>query len=99
MREAESCPWKMPLDKDARSWKEWFVPLFKFISDKNVKAFSYINCDWDKIPMFQSMGWGDTQIQSNSEIQKKWTQEISKDKYIKSTPSLFKLLGYHNGHK
>jgi len=91
---AESAPWHFFTQNDDRAWKEWFVPMFKFAEARNVKAISYINCDWDATPLFVSMGWGDTRIQSNWALMKEWIAEISKEKYLKSSPGLFSTLGY-----
>lgn len=93
---AESCPWRMSTSKNSRSWEKWFVPYFQFIEKRNVKIVSYINCDWDQIPLFQSMGWKDSRVQSNPTIMKRWIEEVSQDKYLKASSNLFQLLGYEN---
>lgn len=92
---AESSPWHLPINVDDRAWKQWFVPMLKFVQDRHVRAISYINCDWDKISLFQSMNWGDTRVQGNKSVREKWIEETSKAKYLKSSPDLFSQLGYN----
>lgn len=76
------------------SWKKWFIPFFKFINRQKVTAVSYINTNWEDQPMWQGQGWGDARIQADEYVKQKWLKEINKDKYLHSSPELFKLLGY-----
>lgn len=77
-----------------RTWDNWFTPFFKVINDNPdvVKAFSYINVDWPSQPMwinnltFQQV---DSRIQKSDYISKKWLNEISREKYLKTSDSLF----------
>ncbi len=55
---AEASPWYLSTSKSDAAWKKWFVPFFTFIRENNVKAVSYINCDWDKLPLFCFGGLG-----------------------------------------
>jgi len=56
-------------------WDEWFVPYFHFIHRYgNVKAFSYINQDWDAIGTWK--GWGDSRLSQNEETLKKFQEQI-----------------------
>jgi len=89
---AEGSPWRCPTTLGSYTWDNWFSPLFKFIEKNNVKAFSYVNCDWDNMPLFRADKNGDARIESNPYISKKWVEEISKSKYLKSTSDLFDLL-------
>jgi hypothetical protein len=91
---AESAPWHLPLDKSDAAWDRWFLPLFDFIRAHDVRALSYINCDWDKLPLFESQGWGDTRLQSNPAVLKKWLAETAQDRYLKSSDRLFPQLGF-----
>jgi len=91
---AESSPWQLPTRLGASVWKDWFVPLFYFMEEKGVQAFSYINCDWDAIPEFRTKNWGDARLQSNRYITQKWIDEISQESYLKSSPRLFEILGF-----
>lgn len=91
---AESSPWRFSTSVDSRAWAAWFIPIMDFIRNKHVKIWSYINCDWDQLPLFKTEGWGDTRVQSNPTIRKLWSEEISKDRYLKASPDLFEKLGY-----
>jgi Glycosyl hydrolase family 26 len=91
---AEASPWYLSTDKSDEAWNAWFTPFFSFIRDNNVKAVTYINCDWDKIPLFVSEGWGDCRVQSNDTIKKKWMDETANDKFLKSSPELYRILGF-----
>jgi hypothetical protein len=91
---AEASPWFLSTSKSDEAWTKWFVPFFAFIRENDIKAISYINCDWDKLPLFVSEGWGDSRVQSNDLIEKKWGEEISKDRYLKSSMNLFRQLGF-----
>ena len=81
-----------------KAWDEWFTPFFKIINENEdvVKAFSYINVNWPSQPMwinnltFQQV---DSRIQKSDYISKKWMEEVSKEKYLKPTDSLFLKLG------
>jgi hypothetical protein len=90
---AESAPWRLTTTK-ASTWDAWFEPLFKFIREHDVAALSYINCDWDTLPLFNDKGWGDTRLQSNPEILHRWQEATQSDRFLKSSPKLFESLGY-----
>ncbi|MCG3204294.1 MAG: Beta-1,3-xylanase XYL4 [Elusimicrobia bacterium] len=91
---AEASPWFLSTSKSDQAWEKWFVPFFNFIRENKVKAVAYINCDWDKIPLFESKGWGDTRVQSNDKIKANWISEISKDRYLKSSFDLYRQLEF-----
>ena len=61
---------------------EWYKPFFSFIRNNKdaVKAVSYINADWDNQSLwaapYQNGYWGDSRVQDNLEISKKWLTEI-----------------------
>jgi hypothetical protein len=92
---AESSPW-MVQTKYPNAWNLWFAPLFKFIQANDIKALSYISCDWDATQQFRDKKWGDTRIQSNAELLERWRHETSQDRYLKSSPDLFKSIGYES---
>jgi len=84
--------------KFSNSWNLWFSPLFKFISANSIKALCYINSDWDATDMFRNEKWGDARVQSGRETLARWIQETSKDRYLKSSPELFSVLGWDAKH-
>ena len=63
-------------------WSGWYKPFFSFIRNNKdaVKAVSYINADWDNQSLwaapYQNGYWGDSRVQANPEISKKWLTEI-----------------------
>jgi len=71
--------------------KEWFRHYFDFIRDQDVKVVCYINSDWNSYPMFQSMDWGDAQIQDDPEIKDRWIKQIGNG-FLQSSPDLFDKL-------
>ncbi len=89
---AEATPRGIGTGRGAESWEGWFVPCFLFMARNGVKAFCYIDCDWDASPRWQ--GWGDTRIAANEVVKKAWLKEIGAKRYLKASPELFKTLGY-----
>ncbi len=93
---AESCPSGGISKKGYETWNRWFVPYFDYIHRKNIKAFSYINCDWDLVEQFKNDHWRNTRIQDYPPVLVQWTNEIHKDKYLKESPDTLKLIGFTN---
>ncbi|HBA84258.1 MAG TPA: hypothetical protein DCZ95_09220 [Verrucomicrobia bacterium] len=91
---AESTPYGVQTIYGAYSWSEWFWPIFNFIEKYDVKMFSYINSDWEELPMFQGQGWGNARIEADSYVQGKWLQRMSNSVYMHASTNLFQLLGY-----
>ena len=91
---AEATPFGIGTLSGQSSWDSWFKPFFSFVAAKNVKAISYINWDWETIPMFQGQGWGNGRIQNNSVVKSNWISEINKVKYLHSSSALFNDLGF-----
>lgn len=44
---SESCPNGGINDSGSDTWNRWFVPYLNYIHSRNIKAFSYINCNWE----------------------------------------------------
>ncbi|MEO1514076.1 MAG: glycosyl hydrolase [Bacteroidota bacterium] len=65
-------------------WAEWYAPLFAWMEENGdvVKAFSYINANWDSQqmwgPPYKQGYWGDSRIEANEELKKRWKEEFSK---------------------
>jgi hypothetical protein len=97
---AESCPIigapSGIQSNGCETWNKWFVPYLNFIRMKNIKAFSYINCNMDKTQMFGSFNWHNTRIQDYPVILALWTNEMAKDCYLKESSTLFETLGFTN---
>ncbi len=91
---AEATPRGIGVTKGEESWRRWFAPCFDFIARHDVRAFCYINWDWESIPMFRGQGWGDTRIQVNDYVKSAWLKETKNPRYLVSGPSLDQLLGH-----
>ncbi len=74
--------------------KDWFNHVFRFIIKNNIQAFCYINSNWDVLPMYKGQHWGDARIEKYPEIQKLWSAEINKKRYMRSSADLFKEIGW-----
>jgi hypothetical protein len=80
----ESSPAKTGVDKGIESWDEWFKPYFNWIQiHPNIKAFCYINWDWEKD--WKHPEWLNGRIEENELVRKKYVGELSKAKYIHNT--------------
>jgi hypothetical protein len=79
-------------------WSEWFVPFFEYIHKNKdvVKMVAYINVNWDAQqmwgPPYAQGYWGDSRVQANRTIKKKWLEEIQKPIWLHSQPNLHDLL-------
>ena len=64
-------------------WQSWFSPFFAYIRENKqaIKAVSYINADWESQALWSSPYsngyWGDSRVQSNPEISRRWLAEIN----------------------
>ncbi len=79
------------------AWEDWFVPFFKTIEDNPdvVKAISYINCNWRSHIMWKSnptFRYIDARLHTSPFIDEKWREKVLKERYIHSSPSLYRDL-------
>lgn len=72
----------------------FFKRLFTFIDTHKVSALCYIDVDWNELPMWESQHFGDGRVQPYPDVLALWKQETSQDKFLKSSPSLFRQLGF-----
>lgn len=91
---AESNPVKGINKDNIDVWHEWFVNYFSFIYNKNIKAISFINEDWERLAIEGISDWKDGRLYNNEKISKAWFMETNKEHYLKQSPELFKMLGY-----
>ncbi|MFY0675136.1 MAG: hypothetical protein JXQ87_17205 [Bacteroidia bacterium] len=75
------------------AWSTWFVNFFSICYEKNIKAISFINANW-QIYDFEGVYWKDARLTNNEKIAKAWFFETNKDRYLKQSPELFEILGY-----
>lgn len=77
--ESASDPVKM---SDEQIWDHWFGPLFELLDNNKdvIHALAYINADWDSQemwgPPYESGFWGDTRLETNETIAKRFAEEI-----------------------
>ncbi len=73
-------------------WDTWFQEFFDYIyaNKKVIRAVAYINADWDSQNMWKCADhscpigyWGDTRVEANELIKKRWIGEISKKVWAK----------------
>ena len=63
-------------------WQEWFAPFFAYVEANRdiIRAVAYVNADWDSQSMWAAPYaegyWGDSRIQANTEISRRWLQQI-----------------------
>ena len=68
---------------DDEIWDYWFAPLFAYMDENSdvIHALAYINVDWDSQPMwgppYASGFWGDTRLETNPEIAKRFDAAIA----------------------
>lgn len=77
---AEATPRGKILENNA-AWEEWFEPVFQLIEHKDIKAFCYINANWEEQKMWKGQNWKDSRIQINPIIKKKWLKRLSLPRY------------------
>ena len=79
------------------AWNQWFVPFFNFIYQKNIKAVSFINEDWQSLSITGIEKWKDGRLHNNASISEAWFLETSKPQFLKASEDLFEHLSYsHN---
>ncbi|MBN3038694.1 MAG: hypothetical protein JW869_04665 [Candidatus Omnitrophica bacterium] len=91
---AESTPCGIGVTYGEYALERWFEPFFKFIDAQDVKAVSYVNCDWEALPMWTGQGWKDSRVEANPVVKERWLKEVEQEKYLKASPKLFSLLGF-----
>jgi hypothetical protein len=92
---AESTPkgWDTKTANPTTLWNAWYVPVINWSNTNGVKAWSYINTNWEAGAQFP--GWGDSRVENNPTLKALWLGEITKAKYLSASPTLFcNDLGY-----
>lgn len=91
---AECNPIKGIVAEDPSAWEDWFVNFFSFVYQKNIKAISFINEDWQSLTIPGISEWQDGKLWNNTKVAEAWFQETHKTKYLKQSSALFEELGY-----
>ena len=77
----ESSPARTGVDKGQESWDEWFKPYFEWIENhSNIKAFCYINWDWEKD--WKQPEWLNGRIHENEIIRKNFVKALKNLRFI-----------------
>ncbi|MGD1961698.1 MAG: glycoside hydrolase family 26 protein [Fulvivirga sp.] len=91
---AESNPVHGIDPKNSEVWDQWFVNFFTFIYNKNIKAVSFINEDWQSLYIEGTSDWKDGRLNNNAKVAEAWFLETNKKRYLKQSVELFSQLGY-----
>lgn len=91
---AESSPIEGIDEVSIDAWNTWFVNFLSLTYNKNVKAISFINTDWDRMAIEGISEWKDARLQNNEKIYRAWFMETSKGRYLNQSSELFELLGF-----
>ena len=77
-------------------WQDWFAVLFDHIEQNKdvIRAISYINTHWDADPMWKGKGWGDSRIETNLELKKRWSEKMAESMYLHSPVGVYDLIGF-----
>jgi endo-1,3-beta-xylanase len=96
---AEASP-KARFEADAPdAWSGWHARVFAWITKNDVKAYSYINQDWNAMPQWSAVcgqgDWGNTRVQKpGSVVLEPWRKETSGSRWLKQGPGLFRAIGF-----
>lgn len=69
---------------DEEIWDDWFAPVFELMEQNRdvIYAFAYINCHWDAQamwgPPYDSGYWGDTRLEVNPYLARRFSQAIER---------------------
>ena len=77
----ESTPRGISVQMGDKAWNQWYAQFFDFIRTQPcIKAFCYINWNWDSYPEFN--GWGDARIQVEPTILERYSRELAHLMYL-----------------
>ncbi len=71
---AESSPFKQYTVEEKLGW---IKKLFEYIKFNNVKFLSYINVNWDMLPLFKADEYGDARLLKDPILIEEWVKEIN----------------------
>lgn len=88
---AEATPKGQRVEQNSALWDTWYQQVINLIRNNNdvIKAFAYINQDWDQQPIWQNT-FGNSDLSDSEYISGKWLEEFDDtDFYIYASSSLF----------
>ncbi|MEM9894906.1 MAG: glycosyl hydrolase [Bacteroidota bacterium] len=92
---AESSPTSGIDPVNLEAWNNWFVNFFSVCYEKNIKAISFINANWEAYS-FPGVDWKDARLINNPTVAEAWFLETDKERYLKQSEDLFEKLGYQS---
>jgi hypothetical protein len=99
---AESTPKEYFAPANAKSWDGWYARVFDWIAANNVKAFSYINQDWNAQKMWRDPAcktggdWGDSRVQKGDpSVLHRWQAAVEDPRFLKAGDNLFESIGFN----
>jgi len=57
-------------------WERWYGPILELIDRYDVGMWSYIDCDWDALPMWRGVGFGESRVASDAAVMEKWRRVV-----------------------
>lgn len=98
---AESAPKKYFGPADPQSWDGWYSKVFNWIAVNNIKAFSYINQDWNAQRMWRDPAcntggdWGNSRVQnSNPFVLHRWQAAVEDPRFLRAGDNIFEMIGF-----
>ncbi len=98
---AEAAPKRYFEADKSDAWQGWHQPVLEWIAANNVKAYSYINQNWNTMPQWRDAfcgngaDWGDTRIQKpDSKILKTWQEAVQSDRYLLQGEGLLRAINF-----
>ncbi|MEM1413379.1 MAG: glycosyl hydrolase [Myxococcota bacterium] len=88
---AEASPIRGITAESTDAWDDWFANVFSLAYERNVKAISIINENWEN---FAGSEWEDARLQNNATIAEAFFAETSAERYLKQSDELFEQLGF-----
>lgn len=73
-------------------WANWFLPCLDLIHRHHIQMWSYIDTDWDALPMFAGQGWGDSRIENNPYIASNWLAVVESPAFLQQSAELYPRL-------
>jgi beta-mannanase len=98
---AESTPKEYFAPAKAKSWDGWYAKIFDWVAANNIKAFSYVNQDWNAQNMWRDPAcknggdWGDSRIQKGDpSVLHHWQAAVEDPRFLKAGDQLFQAIGF-----